>query len=343
MGSALLYLGICITGYLVAIPLRKYKAKLKWFGTAQLIAVVGLVFAMGVRVGANEEIVRNLDAYGLYAAVFTAVTLAGSVAAIYLARRLIGLDRHGLARGAAGAEAAAGTDTATGADTAAGADTGRTQSDAGTKNPPVLDKMTIFILSSVCAGIFSGYFYFLKAYGFEEVSAGSSLAITIGLCILLSFVGLDLGLEGQVIDNLRRVGLKILILPVAVAAGTLAGALVCSLFLPLAANESLAVGAGFAWYSLGAAVIMDAGYEAAGAISFMHNVMRELCAVVFIPLIARKIGYVESISLPGSTGMDVCLPIVEQSTNGTVAVYSFLTGFVLSMSVPFLVPFFLSL
>ena len=117
----------------------------------------------------------------------------------------------------------------------------------------------------------------------------------------------------------------------------------CTLFLPIPANESLAVGAGFGWYSLGAAIIMDAGFEVAGAISFMHNVMREICSVIFIPIVARRIGYVESVALPGSNGMDICLPIVEQATNGTVAIYSFITGFMVTMAVPLLVPFFLTL
>ena len=58
--------------------------------------------------------------------------------------------------------------------------------------------MTAMILVSVAGGISSGYFFFLKRYGFEQVSAGSSLAISIGLVVLLIFVGLDLGLEGQV-------------------------------------------------------------------------------------------------------------------------------------------------
>ena len=43
-----------------------------------------------------------------------------------------------------------------------------------------------------------------------------------------------------------------------------------------------------AWYSLGAGILMDAGYEIAGAISFMHNIMRELLGIIFVPIIAKK-------------------------------------------------------
>ncbi len=355
MSSAIIYPCICLVCYLIAIPLRKYKEKLGWFGKAQTISVLCLVFAMGIRVGANEEVVHNLDTYGLYSLIFTIVVLVFSVIAIHFARKIIGLDRQGLAKARDGRAPANGGAPADGAsvDGAAardGASVDRVDDAAAGDGKPaptglssIFDKMTIMILISVAAGLCSGYFYFLKHYDFEQVSAGSSLAISIGLIILLIFVGLDLGLEGNVVSNIRQVGFKVLILPVSVAIGTLFGALLCAIFLPLAVNESLAIGSGFAWYSLGAGIIMDAGFEVAGAISFLHNVMRELFSIVFVPFVAKKFGYAECLGLPASVGMDVCLPIVEQSTNGATTVYSFINGFTLSMSVPFLVPLFLSI
>ena len=333
MSTAVLYLSICVAGYLCAIPLRKYKDKLGWFGTAQLVSVLCVVFIMGVRVGANEQVVNNLGSYGVIALIFTIVVVGCSIFGAHMARRIIGLDRYGLAVSGTPADI----------DAQAAIDVAEANADTGAEKSRGIDKMTIFILISVSIGIASGYLYFSKHFGFEQIAAASGLGITIILCILLSFVGLDLGLEGQVIPNIRKVGLKILIIPLFVAAGTVLGSIICALFLPLAINEGMAVGAGFAWYSLGAAIIMDAGFEAAGAISFMHNIMRELFGIVFVPIIAKRIGYVEALGIPASVSMDVCLPIVEQSTNGTTTVYSFITGFMLSMSVPFLVPFFLAL
>ena len=349
MSTAVLYLSICVAGYLCAIPLRKYKDKLAWFGTAQLVSVLCVVFIMGVRVGSNQQVIRDLGTYGVIALVFTIVVVVCSILAVHLARRIVGLDRYGLAVSRAGAAANDADSAAAEAfaqseiDAQAAADVAEANADAGAEKSRSVDKMTIFILISVTIGILSGYFYFYKNFSFEQFVSASSLGITVILCILLAFVGLDLGLEGQVIANIKKVGIKILVIPLAVAVGTVVGSIICSLFLPLAVNESTAIGTGFAWYSLGAAIIMDAGYEAAGAISFMHNLMRELFAIVFVPIIAKRFGYVEALGIPASVGMDVCLPIVEQSTNGTTTVYSFITGFMLSMSVPFLVPFFLAL
>ena len=47
MSDIALYLGICMAGYIAAIPLRKSKDKLNWIGMAQTITVLILVFIIG--------------------------------------------------------------------------------------------------------------------------------------------------------------------------------------------------------------------------------------------------------------------------------------------------------
>ena len=83
---------------------------------------------------------------------------------------------------------------------------------------------------------------------------------------------------------------------------------------------------------------MEAGYITASAVAFLHNVMRELFSILFIPLVAQKIGYIETTGMPGAAAMDVCLPIVEKSTRSDIAVFSFVSGVILSILVPVLVP-----
>ena len=323
MSDVIMYLSFCVVGYVIGIPLRKVKDKLGWVGTAQSASVIALVFIMGIRIGSNEQIVGNLGSYGIYSAIYTLVILFMSALAVSIVRRFLKMDRYGLVVKTAEVSASEGE---------------QKEKQAGGK----IDKMTLLIVGGVVAGILAGYFVcgmiFTNEAAFE---AGLSLAITIGLCVLLIFVGLDLGIEGQVINNFKNAGLRILALPVAVALGTMAGAVVCSVLLPVSMGESLAIGCGFGWYSLGAGILMDAGYMTAGAISFMHNVMREVFSIILVPIVARYVGYVEAIALPGAPGMDVCLPIVERSTSGTVAVYSFISGLALSLSVAFLVPLFL--
>ena len=334
MSDVALYLGICIAGYIAAIPLRNHKEKLAWTGPAQTISVLFLVFVMGLRIGANDEIVKNLGSYGIYALVITFFTLAGSILCVFFVRKLLKMDRYGLVMDKAAIEA---SKAAAEAAKASGSGTSADDPAEGGK----IDSMTIMIVGCVTAGILCGFFICRNLFDFEGFNAAAGTAITIGLCILLIFVGLGLGLDGQVINNFKSVGLKIVAIPIAIASVTLAGGVVAGLILAMPVNESVAVSAGLAWYSLGSAILLDAGLVSAGAISFMHNVMRELCAIIFIPIVAKKLGYVEALALPASPAMDVCLPLVERSTSGTVAVYSFISGFVLSMAVPFLVPLFI--
>lgn len=192
--------------------------------------------------------------------------------------------------------------------------------------------MTKAIVCSVVCGMLAGYF-FLPDW-FIDISGNLLVA---GLCVLLFFVGMDIGREGTVAENFKKAGWRVLVFPFAIMIGTYAGSLVAGLILPsLGLQDALAVGSGFGWYTL--APVMLAEYSTSvSAVSFMHNVMRELFGILLIPIIAKKIGYIETVSLPGAAAMDVCLPVVEKATRGDIAVYSFISGVVLSIAVPILV------
>lgn len=73
--------------------------------------------------------------------------------------------------------------------------------------------------------------------------------------------------------------------------------------------------------------------------AFLHNVMRETAGIIFIPLVARKLGCLEAISIPGIGTMDVCMPIVGAvpGRQDTV-VYGFVSGFLLCIFTSFSVP-----
>ena len=197
--------------------------------------------------------------------------------------------------------------------------------------------MTKLILASVILGVVSGATFIPD--GFIAVSGD---LLILGLCILLFFVGMDLGREGTVVASFRKVGFRVVVFPLAVIAGTLLSAMLVSFFLPITARESMAVSAGFGWYTL-APVILSEYNAQVSAVSFMYNVMREMRGIILIPLVAKYIGFVECTSLPGAAAMDVCLPIVGKSTAPNITIYSFISGVVLSFSVPILVPLLVGL
>lgn len=329
MGDLILYLGITVVGYVLGSRLRGHKEGLGWTGKVQTAAITCLVLLMGMRMGSNEEITGNLSTIGLSAFVITLFTMAFSIGAIFLTRKLMKIDRYGRL-------AAADEMNSASADESAGKEPASEESEKKSG----LNLMTVMIVIAVAVGMLIGYFVIRRVFAgnMESFENMAGLGIKIGLCLLLIFVGIDLGLDGTVIENFKRVGIRILAFPAVVVIGTLLGAGISGTLMGLNLKESLAVGAGFGWYTLAPGIIMEAGYITASAVAFLHNVMRELFSILFIPMVAQKIGYVETTGMPGAAAMDVCLPIVEKSTRSDIAVYSFVSGVILSILVPVLVP-----
>jgi len=205
--------------------------------------------------------------------------------------------------------------------------------------------MTLLILAFVAIGMACGYFAVPKLFAgnMEFFDALCGDLMVIGLSILLGIIGFNMGLTGDMAKNLKGVGLSVIVIPVLAVAGSLAGGAVYGLVSGLSVKEGIAISAGFGWYTLAPGLITEAGYTVAGAISFMHNVFRETLGIIGIPLFAKYIGYLESAAVPGVAAMDVCLPIVERSTRQETVVYSFLTGFLMCLTVPVLVPLIINL
>lgn len=328
MSDIILYIGIIVVSGIVGSRVRAYRDKLGWTSTIQTMAIVLLVLLMGARMGANEEIIANLGTIGLASFVMTIAMMLGSLIFLFLARKVLGFTKNAQIAALHSEELA---------ETAMEEET---EAEKGGMN-----KMTLIILCSVILGMALGYLVARPLFG-ENIAAfdsAASLGIKIGLCILMVFVGLDLGLEGTVLSMMKEAGLRILVFPLACIVGTLIGAALCGLLFKLSLPESLAIGAGFGWYSLAPGIIMEAGYLTASAISFLHNVMREVFSILLLPLIAAKVGCIEAACVPGAPAMDVCLPIINRATQGRGVTYGFVTGVTMSFLVPIMVPIMINL
>jgi uncharacterized membrane protein YbjE (DUF340 family) len=197
--------------------------------------------------------------------------------------------------------------------------------------------MSFSIILAVVAGIISGLFIFPDTFA---VHIG--LIIDIGLCLLLFFVGMDIGRNKEILNQIKSNGYKILLIPCGVALGSIIGSILGGFALGLPINESSAIGAGFGWYSLSAIELSKYSAET-GALAFITNVCREVFALVSIPYIAKYIGRFEAIAPAGATAMDTSLPVIAKATDANTAIVSFITGVVLSTLVPILVPLLISI
>lgn len=196
--------------------------------------------------------------------------------------------------------------------------------------------MTVHILISVILGIISGYFL-----APEFIIQNIDGLIDFGLCVLLFFVGIDIGKNRNIINDIKDYGLKIFLIPIAVVVGTLFGSTIASFFLNLSIFETAAVGAGLGWYSLSAIELSKYSAEL-GTIAFLANVSREVIALIFIPIVAARIGHMETIAAAGATSMDTSLPVITKSTSASISILAFFSGVILSMLVPILVPLMMS-
>ncbi|MGE5631336.1 MAG: lysine exporter LysO family protein [Caulobacteraceae bacterium] len=197
--------------------------------------------------------------------------------------------------------------------------------------------MNLAIISAVVVGILSGLFaypdFLIKYIG---------ITIDLGLCALLFLVGIDIGRNKDIIKQIKESGLRILLVPVMVALGSIIGSIAGGFTLGLPVNESGAIGAGLGWYSLSAIILSKYSPEI-GAVAFITNVCREIFALMAIPYIAKYIGKLESIAPAGATAMDTSLPVISRATDGKTAIVSFITGVVLSLLVPVLVPLMIAM
>ena len=189
----------------------------------------------------------------------------------------------------------------------------------------------IMVSCAVIVGILLGYF--TKSY----INFDISLLIQFGLYLLLFFIGIDIGKNDNILNDLKKINKKVLFLPFITIISSLAGGAVVSILLSLSMGESVAVSAGMGWYSFSAIELSKVSVEL-GGIAFLSNIFRELLAIFLIPIIAKKIGSFESVSIAGATAMDSVLPIINKSNPAEISIISFYSGLIISIVVPILIP-----
>ncbi len=167
----------------------------------------------------------------------------------------------------------------------------------------------------------------------DSMAAASGLGWYSLAPLLLFMVGMDMGKQGTLLADIKTAGFQVLLVPVAVCAGSLAFAALAGLVLPLGVKDSMAAASGLGWYSLAPTLLAPYSLSVS-AVAFLSNVMREIFAIITIPIVAKYVGYVECASLPGAAAMDTVLPVVVGATHERITIYSFTSGVVLSLAVP---------
>lgn len=171
------------------------------------------------------------------------------------------------------------------------------------------------------------------------------------LYLLMLQVGLSIGSDRELGKILKTVRPKLLLVPLATIIGTLSfSALAALLITRWSVADCLAVGSGFAYYSLSSILITELkaaslGVQLAtelGTIALMANILREIIALLGAPLFVKYFGRFAPICAGGATTMDTTLPIITQYSGKDLVFVAILHGLLVDLSVPFLVSFFCS-
>lgn len=192
---------------------------------------------------------------------------------------------------------------------------------------------------SLVGGLLFGYLFLDTG-----VKDTLDLILMSALDIMIFIAGIEIGSNRGILKRICNLhsALLALAIPLAVACGSICGALLLGHIAGLSAYDSLLVGGGLGWYSFSSVVISAMYSTEIGTVAFLANMMREISGFFLIPLLVR-VHKILALAPSGAATMDSGLPVVIKYTNLHVGMYSFINGLVLTLIVPVLISWLLSL
>lgn len=193
-------------------------------------------------------------------------------------------------------------------------------------------KSSLIIFTFFIAGVLAGISGKLPS-GFDWDQIGS-----FALYLLMFLAGVGIGSDRNSWKVLATHNYKILWVPFIIITGTMFGSALAALILPsLTLRETLAVGAGFGYYSLSSIVITQIHSHSLGVVALLSNIFREVATLLTTPFLVRYFGKLAGIASGGATAMDTTLPVISKYSGKDYAIISVFSGIVLTILVPFLV------
>lgn len=192
---------------------------------------------------------------------------------------------------------------------------------------------------SLVGGLLFGYLFLDTG-----VKDTLDLILMSALDVMIFIAGIEIGSNRGILKRICNLhsALLALAIPLAVACGSICGALLLGHIAGLSAYDSLLVGGGLGWYSFSSVVISAMYSTEIGTAAFLANMLREISGFFLIPLLVRVHKFL-ALAPSGAATMDSGLPVVIKYTNLHVGMYSFINGLVLTLIVPVLISWLLSL
>jgi uncharacterized membrane protein YbjE (DUF340 family) len=309
-----LLLGLMTLGILIGCLSAKHTKFIFFTNKIVMLCIYALLFLLGVQAGSNTEIIANITTLGGIALLLTAGAVLGSLLA---AKLLFHYAFHNFKKQSI-------------------APVSSSQKKSKVEGKAFLGSLYILILFLI--GSFLGFHKWLANHLIQNDYA------LYALYGLLFFVGISIGADKSSWQNLKHAKLNIVLVPLSIIVGSLLGSFLFSFFFStIAPQEAMAVGAGFGYYSLSSVLITQISGEELGTIALLSNIIREISTLIATPIFVRYFGKLAGIASGGATSMDTTLPIITAYSGKEWAIISIFNGIVLTIIVPILVPFILSL
>lgn len=199
--------------------------------------------------------------------------------------------------------------------------------------PTLLVTMPAFIAGGILAG------YFLVPKG---ENGWLDTGLTLSLIFLYTGAGVMLASNKSVFNYIRRLGLRILFLPLAIFGGCVLGGFLGGLLLHVPLKWSVLSASGMGYYSLTGAFLTEAYGIEAGVYGFIVNVSRDVFTIAFLPLLV-KISKGSAIASGAGGCMDTMLIPVSRAVGPELSLVALISGTITTLAVPFLLPIGVSL
>lgn len=289
-----------LTGYLLR------KIRIGFVNGLILTLIWLLLFLLGMEVGFNDQVIRKFGTLGMEAIIIAALATLGSIVGAGILLR---------------------------PEKSTDASEERKQSKTQNSFAEIVKglKGSLVILAFFVAGLLIGIFRLLPE---EWIEGELSFYV---LEALMFAVGFSIGHQPDTVKQFRRIKARVLLLPVMTVLGTWLGALLAGLISRHSVADVLAVSSGFGYYSLSGIMITEYRGAELGTLALLANIAREVFALLLAPVMVRYFGKLAPISAGGATTMDTTFPIIMQTSGREFAIVSIYHGFVMDLSVPFLV------
>ncbi|WP_430826279.1 lysine exporter LysO family protein [Carboxylicivirga sp. N1Y90] len=193
-------------------------------------------------------------------------------------------------------------------------------------------KGSLIILAFFAVGLVGGIYDVFPTWLLNEELT------TYALFALMFLVGISIGSDKTAFSILRKMNLKVVLVPLTVVVGSLAGtALISFILSDISVKEAMAVGAGFGYYSLSSIFISKLSGPELGVVALLSNIFREILTLLAVPFLVRYFGKLAGIATGGATAMDTTLPIIVKFTGKDYGIIAIFSGIILTILVPILV------